>query len=241
MLLRFFEKIAFLLCLLFQGLYVKWRIIKLPEAPGKRTGTDGDMSKPEISLLIMGDSAAAGVGAEHQNNALLGNMVDLLSQEYRVNWRLWAKIGETTASKLKILSNFDEPYDYVVVSLGVNDITTPIRQATWQKQQTDLIALLQQRGQPRKIILSSLPPIQEFFALPNPLRYLLARRAQRFTASLKSAVRDNSSVVVLDLPALGGAELAMASDGFHPGPAVYQAWASAATEIIFNDLNSSST
>ncbi|NNJ72186.1 MAG: SGNH/GDSL hydrolase family protein [Enterobacterales bacterium] len=238
MVLRFFEKIAFLFCLFFQGLYVKWRIIKLPEAAGKRTGTDGDRSQPEISLLIIGDSAAAGVGADHQNNALLGNMVNLLSQQYRVNWRLWAKTGETTASKLKKLGNLDKPYDYVVVSLGVNDITTPIRQDTWLKQQTDLIALLQQHGQPRKIILSSLPPIQEFFALPNPLRHLMTRRAQRFTAALKRSVCDNSCIVVLDLPALDGDVLAMASDGFHPGPSVYKARASAATKIILNDLNS---
>ena len=65
MILRFFEKIVFIIFLLVQGLYVKWRIVKLPEADGPREGQSGNPDNKALSFLIIGDSAAAGVGIRH--------------------------------------------------------------------------------------------------------------------------------------------------------------------------------
>lgn len=241
MLLRILEKFAFLLCLATQGLYVKLRIEKLPEAAGAREGESGSSQMTPIRILTIGDSAAAGVGADDQEQALIGNLVKILESDYSVSWKLWAKSGETTKTKLRKLEALNEHYDYIVVSLGVNDVTTPIREKSWIKQQIQLIELLQSRSKPNKIILGSLPPIHEFFALPNPLRYLMARRGLRFTAALKLLCENYRNVTVLELPSLSGDDIAMASDGFHPGPGVYRAWAQAVVSEIAEDQYATST
>ena len=46
-----------------QGLWVRATIPLLQEPPGERQGTSGD--GPPLRLLILGDSAAAGVGTSH--------------------------------------------------------------------------------------------------------------------------------------------------------------------------------
>ncbi|RMD81354.1 MAG: SGNH/GDSL hydrolase family protein, partial [Candidatus Dadabacteria bacterium] len=53
--------------LLWQGWRVRLNVPRLPEAPGPRQGRAG--KGPLLRLLIVGDSAAAGVGAAHQDEA----------------------------------------------------------------------------------------------------------------------------------------------------------------------------
>ena len=60
--------------LILQGLYVRRVTPKLPEPLGKRSGVHG--TGPRLRLLILGDSAAAGVGVSTQ------------SQAYQVNWSM---------------------------------------------------------------------------------------------------------------------------------------------------------
>jgi hypothetical protein len=59
--------------LLCQGKYVRRVTPKLPEADGPRFGEAG-VGKP-LRLLVLGDSAAAGVGVNTQQEALAGHLV----------------------------------------------------------------------------------------------------------------------------------------------------------------------
>ena len=56
-----------------QGLYVRRVTPRLPEPEGERSGVNG--AGPPLSLLILGDSAAAGVGVATQDQALSGQLV----------------------------------------------------------------------------------------------------------------------------------------------------------------------
>jgi hypothetical protein len=56
--------------LLAQGLYVRRKTPLLPEPPGARSGFAG--TGRLLRVLILGDSAAAGVGAASQLSALSG-------------------------------------------------------------------------------------------------------------------------------------------------------------------------
>ena len=57
-----------------QGVYVRRVTPRLPEAPGERSGVSG--GGPALKLLILGDSAAAGVGASSQATALAGRLAE---------------------------------------------------------------------------------------------------------------------------------------------------------------------
>lgn len=154
--------------LLIQGNRVKKNTIRLPEAEGEREGITGQGQT--LSLLILGDSAAAGVGVAHQNDALLGAVVSTLQHQYQVHWRLQAQSGDTTSQLIqKIKKMVNQKYDVVVTSVGVNDVTRLMSARTWIKQQQQFYQLIQAKFQPELIIATGVPPMHLFPALPNPL------------------------------------------------------------------------
>ena len=76
--------------LLAQGRYVRGTTPRLPEAAGPRSGQMGD-SGQALRLLLVGDSAAAGVGVARQEQALLGQLVAGLAPLRPLHWRLLAR------------------------------------------------------------------------------------------------------------------------------------------------------
>ena len=70
--------------LLIQGYEVKKNTLRLPEPDGNRQGTIG--AGNPLSILILGDSAAAGVGVQIQEDALLGLVLKQLKNQYEVHY-----------------------------------------------------------------------------------------------------------------------------------------------------------
>ena len=222
-----------------QGHYVRRITPVLPEPPGPREGTQGN--GPSLRLLILGDSAAAGVGATTQSEGLAGQLVAFLSPQFSVSWKLIAKTGATTTDTLRHLAKVKaEPFDVVVTSLGVNDLTTGYQRWFWLRHQSTLIGLLKSKFDARLILLSGLPPMHLFPSLPQPLRWYMGQGARHFNAGLHNLVqsRDDCHVFSVEISRRID-ELAMesfASDGFHPGPVFYTAWAEHLAENIVNHL-----
>jgi lysophospholipase L1-like esterase len=213
-----------------QGFRVRRVTPRLPEAAGPRSGLAGQ--GPEIRLLIAGDSAAAGVGAAHQDEALSGALVRALGASYAVSWRLEARTGLKTSQVLARLAKLEVAhFDVALLSTGVNDVTGGTRSAAFLMQQRRLGELLKDRFGVRHVLLTSLPPMHAFPALPQPLRAVLGARARHFTALLEelAAADPHCEVVAPHLP-LDRAY--MASDGFHPGPLAYAEWGREAAEVI---------
>jgi len=109
--------------ILVQAIGVRRRTLSLPEAIGPRKGNSG--IGPELRLLIVGDSSAAGVGVHTQSEALSGQLVKALEPEFSVTWRLIAKTGATCQSTLEMLIDdrikHTDTFDVVFIALGVND------------------------------------------------------------------------------------------------------------------------
>ena len=153
--------------LIAQGRRVRRAVPKLPEPPGERTGVRG-RGEP-LRVLIVGDSSAAGVGASHQQQALLGQLVATLSSRFRVQWTLFAKTGYTTACALRALDALDgQTFDVAMTVLGVNDVTSGMSRMTWIRQQTRLRHRLRTELGVAQLLVSGLPPMGGFPALPNP-------------------------------------------------------------------------
>jgi lysophospholipase L1-like esterase len=210
--------------LLPQGLHVRRVTPRLPEPPGPRSGCAGQ--RDVLRLLVAGDSAAAGVGAASQDEAVAGRLVAELSVRRTVDWRLEARTGYTTAAAHAHLAALPEDrFDVVVLSLGVNDVTRGVGRARWLARQSALADMLQARFAPRAVLFTALPPMHLFPALPQPLRWYLGARARDFNAALSDwlARQEGCHLVVPDFQPDDPASIA--SDGFHPGPAAYTAWA----------------
>lgn len=216
--------------LLAQGRRVRRATPVLPEAPGLREGEAGE--GPLLRLLVLGDSAGAGVGAASQDEALTGRIVAGLRGRFRVHFRLVASTGATTASTIRHLER-GAPFavDAVVTSLGVNDVTGDVGVARFLELQARLHALLREQFGARLVLASGIPPMDRFPALPQPLRWYLGARARELDRALAAALPDGRGAEYL---AVAGELDAghMAADGFHPGPAVYAAWGAAAAGRI---------
>ena len=215
-----------------QGIWTNLRVPTLPEPPGAREGSAGD--GPLLRLLIVGDSAAAGVGVSHQDEALLGQLVSRLAGRYRVEFALHAKTGFTTADILRWLDETaPRNFDVALTSLGVNDVLSLTGRGTWLAQQEKLRRVLREKFGVQLLVLSGLPPVHIFPALPQPLRWHLGSRATEFNELLGATVRAESTVGVVDLRFRADASM-MASDGFHPGAPIYSEWAERAARIILS-------
>lgn len=228
-----FAKITLGPLLLMQGLYTRWVTPRLPEAQGERQGVSG--SGPALRVLILGDSAAAGVGVASQDEALAGRLVSRLAEDFQVSWKLLAEPGLDTQEVVQMLERSSaERFDVVVVSVGVNDVndvTGGIGARDWIAQQGRLIDLLCWKFGASQVLLSTIAPMHLFPALPQPLRWYLGGRATCFNNHLAELVRCRNQCTLLATQFLPVAGL-MAADGFHPGPPIYALWADDAAAAI---------
>lgn len=219
--------------LFWQGRIARASIPRLPEPPGPRTGSAGE--GPPLRLLVIGDSAAAGVGANHQDEALLGYLVRDLCKDFAVHWKLEAKTGATTELILRRVKKLGGgPYDIAVTSLGVNDITAGLSLKKWLEQQAALRDSLREVHAVRQIYVSGLPPVGEFPAIPNPLRWYLGQRATVFNEALRRAIANDENASFMNLRFAKDHGL-LAEDGFHPGSQIYEQWASAISAAVTRD------
>lgn len=216
--------------LLGQGLYTRWTTLKLPEPTGEREGASG--TGQALRLLILGDSAAAGVGVMTQAEALSGQLVTQLDEDFAVSWRLLAHSGLDTQGVLGLVESGPcERFDAVVVSVGVNDVTGRVSAKQWATGLEQLIDLLQSKYQARYVVVSRIPPLHAFPALPQPLRGYLGRRARHFNQRLAELVKRRSHSVLLDHEQVLHRDM-MAADGFHPGAAIYALWAASLGALL---------
>ncbi|WP_298768975.1 SGNH/GDSL hydrolase family protein [uncultured Shewanella sp.] len=213
-----------------QACYVRKVTPKLPEAAGKRSGISGN-GEP-MNLLIIGDSAAAGVGVETQSQALLGQTVVLLTERVRLSWTLFAQSGYSTKDVLGAIKAIKkQDVDVVLISLGVNDVTRFMSVATWLKQQQALLHFCRTELSSRQVLFSLVPPMGDFPALPQPLAWFLGWRSQQFNQLLTHWLSEEADCQIINLGTLLD-ESQMAVDGFHPGEAIYHHWAKIAVEKI---------
>jgi lysophospholipase L1-like esterase len=213
-----------------QGKYVRLVTPKLPEAAGSRRGVSG--RGVPLRLLFLGDSAAAGVGVETQDDALVGHTVRRLHDRFCVSWKLEAFTGATTRTIIERLKTVEpEPFATVALSLGVNEVTHGRRVTTWLAELDELAHLLRKKFSAQRMIWSGVPSMHEFPALPQPLRWYLGSRASLLDCVLRTWVEAQKDCEFIAVPASGYGSM-MAEDGFHPGPKVYELWGAAVARCL---------
>lgn len=238
MILDWAARLALSPLLIAQALNVRRTAQSLPEAAGPRHGVAGQ--GPALHLRLIGDSSGAGVGVAHQSEALIGQLVGALAPRFTVHWHLDAQTGATTASTLARLESARPQHtDIIVLALGVNDVTRLIPPARWRQQQESLLTRLRALYAPRCIYLSGIPPVGRFPLLPNPLRWTLGRQARAFDHTQRAWVAPQADLRLVSFDQPMDPSM-MASDGFHPGAAVYHLWAKKMASRIISDWPNSS-
>lgn len=226
-----------------QGLWVKYKDRGLPEPAGhrhgqwRRNGYVQAEDNPPLRILVLGDSAAAGIGALHQRNALAGQLLHALKLHYdAIDWWIIAKPEATCKSTLEHLQKRPaQQFDAVITSLGVNDTKSGLSAQHFERQFESLIDLLRKKYQSQHIILSGLLPVSRFPVLPQPLRWYLGNKSTTMDSSLQK-IAYVKSCEYFQLDMIDDKRL-MASDGFHPGHEAYRIWGGLAAEALLNSVN----
>ncbi len=248
--LHYFALITLGPLLAYQGVKVRRDTPQLPEAKGDRSGQLG--SGIPLSLVILGDSAAAGVGVEDQQQALSGSLSRLLASHFTLSWQLCARSGNTTKDCIELLTerhNALPKADVVLLSLGVNDVIKLNSRATWLSQLTTLLQAIENQTQAKLILITKVPPMGLFPALPQPLRWFMGYKANWFNKGLEvelakrhKATSDSAQYSLLEIAQVMDAKAVkglMARDGFHPGEKIYQRWAEVSAQYVARYFNPS--
>ncbi len=211
--------------LLYQGIGLRRRIPRLPEAADPAGGTPG--ASPQIRLAVFGDSTAAGVGAERHQDALAGQLAGAIARTTgrAVSWRAVARSGATSRTARDLVPRLvgDEWHpDVVVVLIGVNDLKNlrPLR--VWDQDVAALLAAINEITGKTPVIVSGMAPVSLFPALPQPMRAVMALRARAMDHTLERVAGDGYIPVSTQM--IGGGFFA--EDGFHPSSRGYRVWAS---------------
>lgn len=256
---------------LYQGRKIKRDTVRLPEPNGERHGqvqlnsttdTPKEHTQPMLNLMIVGDSAAAGVGSETQQEALVGNLIPILTQQpiiqttfNTLNWSLQATTGHTSFDilrRLYVLPAPSQPIDVMVLSVGVNDTTSSVSVDKWQQQIENIITIVQRKFGVRELIFLSLPPMAQMPAIPAPLNNFVGAKASILDNTLQQvcAAQDAVTYMATDFARMidehsNGTPIDIrvmfASDGFHPSSLMYGYWAQQLVELIVKLLDLSST
>ena len=244
---------------LYQGRKVKRNTLRLPEPEGLRYGQvalgkdstdDSDDDRQVLKIMIVGDSAAAGVGSQTQQQALAGKLIPALQQQALDNkafadqfnalsWSLQATTGHTSFDilrRLYVLPKPSQPLDIMILSVGVNDTTANVSAGVWQRHIEEIIAIAQRKFGVRHLIFSRLPQMAQMPALPAPLNSFIGAKADKLDQVLQQICVKSAGVTYMDTDFdqmikehANGAPIDIAvmfaDDGFHPSSVMYGYWA----------------
>jgi lysophospholipase L1-like esterase len=205
-----------------------------PRLPDAAFPWQGTVAGPRpLSLLVLGDSTAAGVGADTQDDALPGHLGrELAARTGRgVTWRA---LGENGADSHEIIERYlddatSEPYDVVFLSVGANDALGIRSRGAFARDIRHLLNRLRDASPNAVILVSSLPAFFRFELLPQPLKWNLYLHSSSLESGAR-AVAATMTGVHMSPPPPPYTDGFFASDLFHPSASGYRDWARFAIE-----------
>lgn len=191
-----------------------------------------------VTLVVLGDSTAAGIGAESPSQTYpailaarfaraIGRAVEL--KVLGVSGARVADVADTQAPKAVGLGP-----DVVVVAIGANDVThlTPLGSVRAGMARTlDVLA-----GSDATVIVAGAPDMRAI-AWHQPLRWLAYLRGVQVAGAIEEVARARG-VAVVELAERTGPHFArdparhFSSDGFHPSGTGYERWADAIFPVL---------
>ena len=212
--------------LLVQARKARASIPRLPDAALPWTGSlpGADL----IRLLVVGDSTAAGVGADSQKEALPGSFAHEFGDRFD-RGTTWTAIGENGATARDILERFidqatTERYDVIFLTIGANDALALRSRRAFARDVREIVRQLRAVNPDALLLVSLMPRFDRFRSLASPLRWNLALHAASLDDAARAAVRGLDRVFALPKPPPYTPTF-WATDLFHPGPSGYREWA----------------
>lgn len=187
-----------------------------------------------LDLLLLGDSIAAGLGAERPRHTLGARLARRLSKRTgrAVRLRTAAVVGSESKDLAAQLASLPASYrpDVAVVVVGGNDVThrVPVAESV-----AHLAACVRElRGRGAEVVVGTCPDLGALRPVPQPLRTLGARASRQLAAAQAAACEPLGARVVPLATAVGPFFLVdpdahFSVDRFHPSSLGYKRTAQA--------------
>lgn len=196
-----------------------------------------------LDLLLLGDSIAAGLGAETRKHTLGAQLAKRLAKETRRSVRLHtaALVGAESSMLRAQLAGLPAGYhaDVAVIVVGGNDVTHRVRTAVSRQHLAEAVEGLRERG--TQVVVGTCPDLGALTAVPQPLR-TLARVTSRQLAAAQREVALELGARAVSLAEVVGPffvtqpEEMFAVDRFHPSGAGYRRTAKALLPSVLASL-----
>lgn len=187
-----------------------------------------------IELLVLGDSIAAGLGAEKPRRTLGAQLAKRLAKQTRRTVRLHtaAIVGAETSMLRAQLAGLPTGYrpDVAVIVVGGNDVTHRVRVSDSVRHLAEAVSALQARG--CEVVVGTCPDLSALASVPQPLRALGGRSSRRLAEAQRTVVTELGARAVSLAHVVGPFFIAQpdemfAIDRFHPSGAGYRRTAKA--------------
>lgn len=211
---------------LWQGLAVRRRIERLVPPSGTQEGVVGT-GAPEIRLLVLGDSSAAGVGVRSTGESMGPLLAARIAERTgkTVHWRI-AGFNSATSGQVRdhVVKHLPrDAFTHIVLSIGTNDAKNFHTLARFKREFGGLVYALKARFPSARLVWSPIVDMRDVPALPPALARILAVRARAVNALGTRLVSERGGAAATPLPV--GSPQGFAVDGFHAGSLGYVAWA----------------
>lgn len=187
-----------------------------------------------VDLLVLGDSIAAGLGAEKPKHTLGGRLARAIARDTgrSVRLRTAAVVGSESSMLAAQLATLPASYrpDVAVVVVGGNDVTHRVPVADSVRHLAEAVDALRARGV--EVVVGTCPDLGALRPVPQPLRALGSRASRQLAEAQRVAALDRGARAVSLAEVVGpffitNPEEMFSLDRFHPSAHGYKRTAKA--------------
>ncbi|MEO7351961.1 MAG: SGNH/GDSL hydrolase family protein [Marmoricola sp.] len=200
-----------------------------------------------LDLLLLGDSIAAGLGADRAKRTLGAQLAKRLADRTNRSVRLHtaAVVGSETSMLRSQLSGLPRHYvaDVAVIIVGGNDVTHRIKTSVSCDHLASAVTALHAEG--THVVVGTCPDLSALTAVPQPLRTIIGVASRQLATAQRATVTGIGARAVSLGEVVGPFFVAepvkmFAIDRFHPSSAGYRRTAKAMMPSILAALGDDS-
>jgi len=220
-----------------QGLAVRRKTNPLRMAPPAQIPVVELKGKGKLlSILVIGDSSAAGVGVEKFEDCVAGRLPHLLKTKTGRPIRVKTSGHNSATSKhirdFVIPNLAEETYDYIVLKIGTNDAKNFHTGGQFCRNFGGLLNACQAKFTGAKLIWSGIIDMESVPVLPSPLNKILGIRSRLINRN--GAILSRERGVLKPESNWQPVPENFSKDGFHASSEGYRIWAEELAGYIVN-------
>jgi lysophospholipase L1-like esterase len=201
-----------------------------------------------VDLLVLGDSIAAGLGADTAKGTFGAQLAKRLAKQVRrsVRLRTAAVVGSESSMLAAQLASLPPGYtaDVAVIIVGGNDVTHRVRASESARHLAEAVDALQGMG--TSVVVGTCPDLGALTAVPQPLRAMAGLASRQLATAQRQVTTELGGIAVSLGEVVGPFFVAQPDemfslDRFHPSSAGYRRTAKAMLPAVLVALGVSSS